>query len=280
MNNLNKLSIHADVSSVDASIPKMGLGTYKMDHNDLNKIIPLALEMGIRHIDTAQMYGNEAAIGDVLSKESKPREELFITTKLWHTNLRKANVIQSFHVSLKKLKTDYIDLLLIHWPNVDVPLEETLKAMHTLVEDGKVRFIGVSNFNPRLFKKAIDVSEEPIVTNQVEYHPFINQDALLDVAEKNQSSITAYRPIAGNLVSSNNTLREIGNRYDKEPSQIALRWLMQQKDVIAIPKTSNPKHLEKNLNIYDFELNEEEMIEIKKLTNENIRQIDPGFAEW
>ncbi|WP_252698806.1 aldo/keto reductase [Natronosalvus vescus] len=243
----------------DEAVPAIGLGTYRLDGDECFETVQTALEIGYRHIDTAEMYDNQSEIGDAIATTPIPRDDLFVTTKVWKTNLEHDAVHRSVAASLEALGFEYLDLLLIHWPTDDVPVEETLGAMNQLQADGRVRHIGVSNFSQSQLEEAIAASETPIVTNQVKYHPYVDRDDLLTFCREHGVMLTAYSPLAEGRVASDGTLRTIGDRYGKSPTQVALRWLTQQEDVIAIPKASGIEHLQSNIQVFDFELTPEEM---------------------
>lgn len=267
---------HVEVQ--DERIPALGLGTWQLTGEECVKSVREALDTGYRHIDTAQAYDNEAEVGQAIQESNVSRDDIWLTTKIWRSNFQPDRVISSFHESLEKLQTEYVDLLLIHWPHESVPVEDTLEAMASLVDDGKVKNIGVSNFTTPLLQKAIQESEKPLLTDQVEYHPFLNQDALLEKCRENDIMLTAYSPLARGEVVENETLGEIGERYSKTAAQVALRWLIQQENVAAIPKASSRDHLEQNFEIFDFKLSKDEMNRIHEMTSRNNRRIDPGFA--
>ena len=244
-------------------VPALGFGTWQLRGKACQKAIHHALDIGYRHIDTAQLYENEQDVGQALAESDIPREEVFLTTKVGQNRLSCEEVLHSVNESLEKLQTQYCDLLLIHWPSETVPLVNTLEAMKVLKADGKINAIGVSNFPPALLKKAMNIAN--VMCNQVEYHPFLNQDELLEIASENNLMITAYSPLAKGEVMEDPTLRKIGEKYDKNPVQITLRWLIQQENVVAIPKAADPEHRERNFNIFDFELSSTEMDQIFKL---------------
>lgn len=259
----------------DQQIPRIGFGTWQMEGDEAYDGVRDALDLGYRHIDTAQAYENEEQVGRALANSSVERGDVFLTTKVWRTNLRGDDVRSSVEESLKKLQTDYVDLLLIHWPSDDVPVQETLGVMSELKEEGKARLLGVSNFTPSLVEKALEYA--PIACNQVEYHPYLDQSRLVRQATENNMMLTAYSPLARQGVVDDETLAEIANRYDKSPAQVSLRWLIQQPSVAAIPKASSSDHRRQNLEIFDFELTEDEMSEISALA-ESRRIIDPDWA--
>lgn len=261
-----------------ARVPKLGLGTWQLGGQACRDAVRQGLELGYRHIDTAQMYENEAEVGAELRASGLPRDEVWITTKLGLEQVSYDDALKSAHNSLKRLAADYIDLLLIHWPSKQVPLEETLRAMVKLQEEKTVRYIGVSNFPPRMVERALPSA--PIFAVQAEYHPFLSQKQLLDQCRKRKLMFTAYSPLARGKVSDEDVLKRIASTHDKTPHQVALRWLIQQTNVTAIPKASSRDHLRANIDIFDFQLSDAEMKEIDSLERGE-RLIDPSFApEW
>lgn len=256
-------------------IPCLGLGTYKLSGPEGRAAVEDALQMGYRHIDTAQAYRNEDDVGRGIADASVDRSDIFLTTKIARDNLEPARVLASTHQSLKKLQSDYIDLLLIHWPSDDVPLERSLDAMVELQEEGKVRHLGVSNFRAELAREAAEHAS--IVSNQVEYHPFLSQEDLTRQAVEYGYLLTAYSPIARGRVFEDDTLVEIGRRHGKTAAQISLRWLIQQPNIAAIPKASSADHRRANLDIFDFELSDEEMDRIFGLAYGE-RIVDPAWG--
>jgi diketogulonate reductase-like aldo/keto reductase len=247
----------------DAEVPSLGLGTYRLTRGACVRAVGCALSMGYRHVDTAQMYGNEAEVGRGVEDAGVDREEIFLTTKVWPSDFAHDRVIRKTRESLKKLRTDYVDLLLMHWPGDGVPLGETLGAMRDLQEEGSVLHVGVSNFSPSLVEEAAEHAQ--IFCNQVQYHPYRSQDALLAQAQEMDYLLTAYTPLSRGGVQRNKTLREIGEAHNKTATQVALRWLLQQDKVCAIPKATGEEHLRENLDVFDFELSDEEMDRIFSL---------------
>jgi 2,5-diketo-D-gluconate reductase B len=243
-------------------VPSLGLGTYRLTGEACVRAVGRALSMGYRHLDTAQMYGNEAEVGRGIEDSGVERGEIFLTTKVWPSDFAHDRVKTKTRESLKKLRTDYVDLLLKHWPG-DVPLGETLGAMRELQEEGSVLHIGVSNFSPSLVEEAAGHAE--VFCNQVQYHPYRIQDALLDQAQEMDYLLTAYTPLSRGGVQGDATLKEIGEAHEKTATQVALRWLVQQEKVSAIPKATGEEHLSENLDVFDFELSEEEMDRIFSL---------------
>ncbi len=238
-------------------VPSLGLGTWRLSGQECIKAVERAFALGYRHIDTAQMYANEGEVGRGIQNSGVGREDVFLVTKVSTSNFSHDSVIRSTHGSLKKLGTEYVDLLLMHWPNPSVPLGETLGAMTELQEDGSVKHVGVSNFPPSMVEEA--ARHATVFCNQVEYHPYRAQDELLEQAREMDYLLTAYSPMARGGVLNDTTLKEIGEVYGKTPAQVALRWLIQQEKVAAIPKAASEEHLESNLDVFDFELSGEEM---------------------
>lgn len=256
-------------------IPRLGLGTAELEGWTCRHAVAEALELGYRHIDTAEAYGNEREIGVALAESHIARNRLFLTTKVWWENLQADDIRRHLDGSLDRLGTDHVDLLLIHWNNPEVPLDEPLTTMKQLQEEGRIGLIGVSNFTPQLMEQAVKLA--PIACNQVEYHPFLGQDQLLDLARRHDHMLTAYCPIARNEVADDPVIQSIASKHGRSPAQIALRWLMQQKHVAAIPRSSTREHLQENLEVFEFVLDDEEMEAIFDLAR-NHRLVDPDFA--
>lgn len=253
------------IEILEMKMPVIGLGTWNLRGKECFEATISALEIGYRHIDTAEMYENESEIGDAITQSLVPRSEIFLTTKVWSNHLQYQDVIRSLESSLKKLKTDYVDLYLIHWPNPNIPLSDTFKAMSYLKNKGMLKFIGVSNFDKDLLLKAQQISSLPIMNVQVEYHPFLDQNSILSYCQKNNISLTAYCPLARGRDLNNPTLEKIANKYNKTVPQVMLRWLIQQKNVVAIPKAKSAEHQRINFEIFDFQLSPEEMNTIFQL---------------
>ncbi len=245
-------------------VPSLGLGTYRLTGEACERAVERGLQVGYRHLDTAQMYCNEAEVGRGIEDSGVDRGEIFLTTKVWPSDFTHDRVISKTRESLKKLGTDYVDLLLMHWPGDGVPLGETLGAMRELQQEGGVLHIGVSNFSPSLVEEATEHAE--IFCNQVQYHPYRDQNTLRDQAQKLDYLLTAYTPLSRGGVQDDATLREIGEAHNKTATQVALRWLVQQDKVSAIPKATSEEHLKENLDVFDFELSEEEMDRISSLS--------------
>jgi 2,5-diketo-D-gluconate reductase B len=239
------------------------------------RAVARALQIGYRHIDTAQAYDNEAEIGQALRSSGVTRSGVFLASKVWTDDLAPEAVKRSAERSLSKLDTDYLDLLLIHWPSEIVPVEKTLDALCELQEDGNVRHVGVSNFTPSLMERALEHS--PIFCNQIEYHPLLSQERHLNLAREHDYMITAYAPLARGKVLHDETLQEIGRKHGKSAAQVALRWLLQKEVVAVIPKATSRAHLEANFDIFDFELDDDDERRIGKCARDE-RLVDPEFA--
>jgi diketogulonate reductase-like aldo/keto reductase len=251
------------VQGVD--IPALGLGTYQLRGQTCVDTVRAALEMGYRHVDTAEFYDNQRAVGRGIAEADVGREEVFLTTKIWRSNLRREDALRSARESFDRLDVEYVDLLLIHWPDESVPVEETLDAMSQLREEGRVRHLGVSNFSVAQLRAAIDVADAPILTDQVRYHPYTGQSDLLECCIDEDVLLTAYSPLAKGKVPRDETFAAIGDRYGKTAAQVALRWLVQQDHVAAIPKASGTRHLRDNHAVFDFELTDDEMNRVFEL---------------
>lgn len=254
------------VEAGGATIPRLGFGTWQITGQECAEIVESALDLGYRHLDTAQKYDNETMVGEGLAAADVNREDVFLTTKITLKNLLNDDIIDSVHESLDRLDVDYVDLLLIHAPHPRMDIEETLGKMAQLREEGYVEHLGVSNFTRSLLKMAIDAADVPIVTDQVQYHPYWDQSDLQAFCTTHDVALTAYSPLARGRIVEDGTLAAIGTRHDKTAAQVALRWLLQQDGVVAIPKTTNPDHLEQNLAVFDFELTDEEVTRIDELT--------------
>jgi 2,5-diketo-D-gluconate reductase B len=260
-----------------ATVPALGLGTWELRGDDCTRAVEHALGLGYRHIDTAQGYFNEAEVGAGMRRSGVPRHEVFLTTKVRPRHFRRDDLLRSTEESLAALGVDDVDLLLLHWPNPEVPLEETLRALHEARERGLARHVGVSNFPPSLLLRSLAAG--PTLTDQVEYHPFLAQGKLLALAEAHDLLITAYAPVARGRVQGDPTLRAIGERHGKGPAQVALRWLLQQPRVVAIPKAASPAHQAANLDVFDFELDDDEMRRISGLARGE-RLVDDPAMDW
>ena len=261
-------------------IPKLGFGTFMLAKEKTVAIVKQALEIGFRHIDTAQIYFNEEEVGTAIKKSLIPRQDIFLTTKIWRDFLTQKEVKKTFHESLNRLQTDYVDLLLIHWPNSKVPLEESLEAFQDLKKESKILHIGVSNFPCDLLKKTKEICPS-LLTNQVEYHPLLSQKKILDLVDSQGIFLTAYSPLMRGRIFKIQQVVHLAEKYKKSPSQITLRWLIEQKNVVALFKSENKKHIEENFNIFDFELEPQDKELLFRLGKNRQRIVNPPFApQW
>jgi 2,5-diketo-D-gluconate reductase B len=262
-----------------ARVPALGFGTWPLSGADCARAVRDAIAVGYRHIDTAQLYGNEPEVGQGIAESGIARGELWVTTKLSRDHLTATEVARSAEESLKKLRLDHLDLLLIHWPSRTAPLAETLDAMTRLREAGKTRFIGVSNFTTTLLDEA--VRQADIVCDQVEYHPFLSQRAVLGAVKKHGLFLTAYSPVARGRVPGDRTLQAIGKKHGKSAAQVALRWLMDQDRVAAIPKAGSHEHMAANIDVFDFALTPDDRAAIDALGgNDRIVDIAGWSPDW
>ena len=272
------------VDANGAKIPAIGLGTMTLKGDVCIEAVKSALRLGYRHIDTAERYGNETEVGEGLQQgipaAGLRREDVFVTTKVYHDKLAAADFQRSFDESLQKLKLPWVDLLLIHWPNPNVPLAETLGVLCKAKRDGRAKHVGVANFTPSLLDEAVKLASEPLVTNQIEVHPFLDQTKVLAACRRHGLSVTAYCPISRGKVPGNDVLERIGKAHGKSSSQVALRYLVQQ-GIIPIPRTATPDHQAANLAVFDFTLSDAEMAEIGKLKRPDGRVVNPPHApKW
>ena len=266
----------------DLTMPAIGLGTFKLQGEQAREIVQRALAEGYRHIDTARMYGNEAEVGAALAASGVPRGEIFLTTKVWPDDFRPRDFERAVTDSLHKLRTDHIDLLLLHWPSGTGPVGETLSALGELVRQGKVRHAGLSNFTRALWDEADGVSPVPLVCNQVEYHPFLDQRAMVRFLAERRAALTAYCPLARGRVVGNPAITRIADKHGVGEGEIALAWLLSSHNVAAVPKTANPDRLASNLRAAEIELSPEDIAAITALAEPDGRIISPGglAPEW
>jgi diketogulonate reductase-like aldo/keto reductase len=247
------------------TMPLLGLGTWMLRGEECKRAVKKAIELGYTHIDTAWMYGNQREIGDAIRENGTERSKLFITSKIWHDHLKYDAVLDQCEECLEQLRTDYLDLLLIHWPSAAVPLEETLAAFKKIYDQGKAKSLGVSNFNIALVERAREVSSVPISVNQVRYHVRYNPEELLEHCRKHQIALTAYSPLGRGEILHDPTLKAIAEKHGKTPAQVALIWLI-QKGICVIPKASSEAHLRQNMSLFDWELTRQEMQQINGLS--------------
>jgi 2,5-diketo-D-gluconate reductase B len=261
------------------TVPTLGFGTFQLSDDEAYEGVRTALEVGYRHIDTAQGYDNEVQVGKAIADSDVDRADIFLTTKIKPSNASAGDVRSSTLQSLDDLAVDHVDLLLLHWPaEKHAPLEETLSAMTQLLEGEATRSIGVSNFPSAMLARAFELA--PIVTDQVEHHPFLAVDPIRAVLREHDGFLTAYSPLARGEVADDGTLAEIAEAHGVTPAQVTLRWMLQQGDVVAIPKSANPDRIRSNFDVWSFELDDAELERITSL-DEGRRLIDPdGGPDW
>jgi len=268
------------VEANGAKIPAIGLGTWELRGRTCARLVEQALRLGYRHVDTAQVYENEREVGDGLRASGVRRDEVFITTKVWTSHFAPHDLERSTKESLNKLRISAVDLLLLHWPNPRVPLSETLEALAHVRKLGMARHIGVSNFTVALIEEAVEKCPAPLVCDQVEYHPYLDQAKVREACARHGMAIVAYSPIAKGRIKNDELLAAIGKAHGKSAAQVCLRWLVQQ-NVSAIPRTSRLERLSENMQIFDFELSDEEMRRISTMGGSDGRLTDYGFApKW
>jgi len=266
------------VSELD--LHRLGLGTWQnRETEQCAASVRTALETGYRHIDTAQAYENEAAVGRGIAESSVPREEMFLATKVQSGNLGYDDVIATTGVSLDRLRTDYIDLLYVHWPIDSYDAEETLAAFQRLFDEGKIRHVGVSNFEPRHLDEAREILDAPIFANQVELHPYLQQTELREYAAEHGHHVVAYSPLARTEVLDDPVLGDIAEKHDASVPQVTLAWLLSLDGVVAIPKATSAEHIRDNWGAYDVDLDEEDCARIADL-DRGQREVDFEGTPW
>ncbi len=258
-----------------ARIPGIGLGTMTLKDSVCVEAVKKALQLGYRHIDTAQNYGNEREVGEGIRGSGVKREDVFLTTKIYWNRLN--DFESAVDESLKTLGFPTVDLLLIHWASPQIPVSESVKTLCSFKRNGVARHIGVANFTTRMLDEAVQAASEPLVTNQIEVHPFLDQTKVVAACRKHGLSVTAYCPLARGKIPNDDTLDRIGAAHGKTSSQVALRYLVQQ-GIMPIPRTANPDHLAANLAVFDFTLSEEEMAAIDRLKRGDGRVVNPPHA--
>src|ERR1700710_3043872 len=268
------------VEANGARIPAIGLGTWELRDRTCARIVEQALRLGYRHIDTAQVYDNEREVGEGVRASGVKRDDIFLTTKIWTTHFKPNDLERSAKESLARLRMTEVDLLLLHWPNPQVPLADTLGALARVKQQGLARHIGVSNFTVALIDEAVAACPEPLVCDQVEYHPHLDPTKVLEACARHGMALVAYSPVAKGRIKNDQTLARIGQTHGKTAAQVCLRWLVQQ-NVSAIPRTSKIERLSENIEIFDFELSDDEMRQISQMGNPKGRLTDFGFApKW
>lgn len=262
------------VSANGAEIPAIGLGTWELRGEQCAQLVSSALQGGYSHIDTAQMYKNEREVGEGIRASGIDRDKVFVTTKIWPDHFATDDFARAVDESLALLNCGVPDLLLLHWPSRTVPIAETITALNKARRAGLVRHIGISNFTVKQIDEAVALSEAPLVCNQIEFHPLINQDRVRAACARHGLAVTAYCPIARNKVADEPVICGIAARHNASPAQIALAWLAGLGDVISIPRSSRPERLVDNLKALDISLSEDEVAEISALKSRHMRLVD------
>ena len=271
-----------NVEAGGASIPSLGFGTWAARGNECAQAVAWALESGYRHIDTAAVYANEESVGDGIRASRVPRDDIFLTTKVGPDDIDEGKLERSAEASLKRLGFDHVDLLLIHWPSPRIPLKRSMAALAKAKRQGLTRHVGVSNFTPALLAEAVALSEEPVVTNQCEYHPRLDQSRVIGACLEKGVSFTSYCPLgrAGDILADPK-VTAIAERHGKTPAQVLLRWQIQQQGVIAIPKSANRQRIAENIAIFDFALDDAQMRTLCGLALPQGRIVSPAWApDW
>lgn len=265
------------ITAQDLRMDKLGLGTWRMRGAACRSAVEQALALGYRHLDTAEMYGNEDAVGAAIAAAGVPRGALHVTTKVWWEHLSPDGIKRALAASLKALRLDYVDLYLIHWPAPGMDLPASLETLMAVREAGWVRHIGVSNFPTALLRRAVEEVRAPIVCDQVEYHVLLDQSAVLDYARAKGLFVTAYCPLAQGRLAEHPVLAEIGRKHGASPAQIALKWLLDQPGVAAIPKAARRESQSANLAAFEVTLDDADRAAIAALPKDQ-RCVNPGFA--
>ncbi|PLZ00338.1 2,5-didehydrogluconate reductase B [Burkholderia sp. WAC0059] len=261
-------------------IPRLGFGTFRMPGMDCQPVVESALDIGYRHIDTAQMYQNEEGVGAAIAASGLARAELHVTTKVWHENLAPDAIRRALDDSLRKLRLDFVDLYMIHWPGRDMKLAAALETLESLRERGLVRAIGVCNFNMTLLRTAVEAIGAPIACHQIEYHPFLSQRPMLDYLRGKGIPLVAYSPLAQGRAASHPTLAKIGEKHGATAAQIAIAWLLDQDGVLAIPKAQRRESQQSNFDAQSIRLDDEDRAAIAALPKDQ-RFVNPPFApQW
>ena len=270
------------VEAHGAVIPKIGLGTWQLRGEQCARIVDQALRQGYTHIDTAQGYANEAAVGEGLAVSGVARDGIFITTKVQTQYMGDGDLQRSVAESLRKLRVDQIDLLLLHWPNPEIALADSIRALNAVKREGLVKHIGLSNFTTTMLDNAWRLTTEPLAAEQIEFHPFLDQTKMRAALKGRGMATVAYCPIALGRVVGDPVIEAIAAAHGKSAAQVTLRWLVQQPDVVAIPKTAKVERLAENLAVFDFALTDAEMARMSALTRPNSRLVnEPQWvAEW
>jgi 2,5-diketo-D-gluconate reductase B len=268
------------IESHGARIPVIGFGTMTLKDDLCIGLVEAALHLGYRHLDTAQNYGNEREVGEGLRASGVPRDDVFVTTKVWFNRLAPGDLERSVDESLSRLKLPWVDLLLIHWPNAEIPLAQSIAALCKVKRAGLAKHIGIANFTVAMIDEAVNAASEPLASLQIEDHPYLDQSKVIAAARRHGMAVVAYCPLARGKVPADETLQRIGRAHGKSPAQVALRFL-EQDSIIPIPRTSKRERLAENLGSLEFKLSGAEMTEIGDLKRPNARIVSPPQApKW
>jgi 2,5-diketo-D-gluconate reductase B len=268
------------IESHGARIPIIGFGTMTLKNDVCVDLVGTALQLGYRHLDTAQMYGNEREVGEGMRRSGIKREDVFLTTKVWFNRLAAGDFERSVDESLQRLGLPWVDLLMIHWPNAEIPLAESIGALCKVRRAGLAKHIGVANFNIAMIEQANQLASEPLAALQIEVHPYLDQTSVIAAARRHGMAVVGYCPLARGKVPGDEVLQAIGRAHAKTPAQVALRFL-EQNSVIAIPRTSKRERLAENLGSLEFTLTAAEMAQIADLRRANMRIVSPPQApQW
>lgn len=269
------------VQANGAAIPAIGFGTWQLTGDTCRQAVAVALEAGYRHLDTAAMYGNEEEVGAALKAGGLKRDAVFLTTKVRPDDVAPGQLERAAEASVKRLGVDQVDLLLIHWPRADLSAADMMRGLCAAKRAGLTRHIGVSNFPSALLREAIEVASEPLVTNQCEYHPHLNQETVLSVCRQNGLAFTSYSPLGRGAMLQEPVVVEIAAAHGKTASQVLLRWHIQQPGIVAIPRSSGREHIVENFAVFDFALSDDEMARISGLARPGGRVVSPAWApQW
>ena len=265
------------ITAQGMSMPKLGLGTYRLKGAECVEAVQRALSLGYRHLDTAEMYDNEAAVGEGMAHSGVARADIHLTTKVWYANLAGDGIDRAIDASLEKLRTDYVDLYLIHWPAPDMDLPDALGKLMRVKERGQARAIGVSNFPSALLRRAVDEVQAPIACNQFEYHVLLGQGQMVGTTRGVGAAVTAYAPLAQGRLAEQDGLRSVAQKHGVTPAQVALKWLLDQEGVAAIPKAGRAESQQANLDALELALDDEDRAALAALPKDQ-RFVNPGFA--